>query len=182
MVGLEAGTEVEADVGTAGGHVDADHVLRVAGPSPPGVEVFGGATNDPDCGTVVMVGAGGTAVELLHDSEVQLAPVGQGDALALLRRLRTFPLLDGYRGAPKVDLNSLADLVVRLAELAHAHPAIAEIEANPVIAGPTGSLEVDSRIRLHKPPDLQLLGARRFHRAVTGAIAHEVLTCAGSVS
>lgn len=185
VVGLEAGTEVEAAARRmaerlAGTSTPITH-FELQTHAPPGVEVLVGATNDPDYGTVVMVGAGGTAVELLHDSAVQLAPIGQSDALGLLRRLKTFPLLDGYRGALKVDLNSLADLVVRLAELAHAHLEIAEIEANPVIASPTGSLAVDVRIRLHEPPALQPVGAKRFHRAAPRDTGHDVLTCAGSV-
>ncbi len=169
LCSLEAGTEVEVAARRIAERLASSATpithFELQSQAPPGVEVLVGAINDPDYGTVVMAGAGGTAVELLHDSAVQLAPIGQSDALALLQRLRTFPLLDGYRGTPKVDLNSLADLVARLAALAHAHPEIAEIEANPVIASPTGSLAVDVRIRLHEPPAIPPVGAKRFYPA-----------------
>jgi acetyl coenzyme A synthetase (ADP forming)-like protein len=131
--------------------------------APAGVEVLVGATNDPDYGTLVVVAAGGTAVELLRDSSVRLGPIGMRDADDMLRQLRTFLLLDGFRGAPKIDLGALCDVICRLAALAQDHTAIAELEANPVIASPTGSLAVDVRIRIGPPTAPALIGAKRVH-------------------
>ena len=54
----------------------------------------------------------------------------------MIRALRTFPLLDGFRGAPPADLGALEDVVVRVGALAAAHPEIAELDLNPVIASP----------------------------------------------
>jgi acyl-CoA synthetase (NDP forming) len=91
------------------------------------------------------------AVELLGDVQVRLAPLGPRAADDMLRRLKTFPLLDGYRGRPRADLASLRDLVTRVAALAATHPAVAELDLNPVIATPDGALVVDARVRLEAP-------------------------------
>ena len=56
----------------------------------------------------------------------------------MLRALKTFPLLDGYRGRPPADLDSLRDLVLRVGALAATHPAVAELDLDPVIATPAG--------------------------------------------
>ena len=66
----------------------------------------------------------------------------------MLRELKTFPLLDGYRGRPRADLDSLRDLVMRVGALAAAHPAVAELDLNPVIATPRGR----ARRRRARPP------------------------------
>ena len=74
---------------------------------PPGVEMLVGAVVDPTFGPVVAVAAGGAATELLGDSAVRLAPLTERDAHDCVRELRTFPLLDGYRGAPRADVAAL---------------------------------------------------------------------------
>ena len=89
--------------------------------------------------------------ELLGDVQVRLAPLGVQEADAMLRALRSFPLLDGYRGRPPADLGSLRDLVLRVAALAATHPAVAELDLDPVIATPGGALVVGARVRLEAP-------------------------------
>ena len=100
---------------------------------------------------MVACGAGGTAVEVLGDVQVRLAPVAAPEAAQMIRGLRTFPLLDGFRGAPFADLGALEDVVVRVGALAAAHPEIAELDLNPVIASPTGAVVVDARVRVERP-------------------------------
>jgi acetyl coenzyme A synthetase (ADP forming)-like protein len=119
---------------------------------PDGVELLVGVTSDPRFGPVVACGAGGVAVELLADVAVRLAPVGAEEAEEMIRSLRTFPLLDGFRGAPPADVAAVVDIVVRASALAAAHPAVAELDLNPVIASPTGAVVVDARIRVEAPP------------------------------
>lgn len=166
-VGLEADSEVEQAARQMMARLSESSTpitrFELQPLAPRGVEVLVGATNDPVYGTLVVVAAGGTAVELLHDSSVRLGPIGMRDAEDMLRQLRTFPLLDGFRGAPKVDLRALSDVICRLAALAQDHSAIAELEANPVIASPTGSLAVDVRIRISPPALPALIGAKRVH-------------------
>jgi len=126
-----------------------------------GVELLIGAVRDPQFGTVVACGAGGTAVELLHDTSIRLAPIGHHDAREMLEELTTFPLLTGFRGAPKVDVDAAVDALCRLASLAELHPTLAEIECNPVTVTPDGVFVVDSRARLAMPPQDLPVGAKR---------------------
>jgi hypothetical protein len=70
----------------------------------------------------------------------------------MLRSLRTFPLLDGYRGAPACDVAALEAVLARLSALVEAHPEVAELDANPVVASPAGAVIVDARIRLASVP------------------------------
>jgi hypothetical protein len=127
--------------------------------APPGAELLVGTTTDSRFGPLVAVGAGGTTAELAGDAQLRLAPVGPREAAAMLRELRCFPLLDGFRGRPVADTAAVEALIVRIGALAAAHPAVAELDCNPVIAGPGGALVVDARIRLQAPPPSPPFGA-----------------------
>jgi acyl-CoA synthetase (NDP forming)/GNAT superfamily N-acetyltransferase len=118
----------------------------------PGVEMLVGVVADPRFGPVVACAAGGTAAELLGDVQVRLAPVAASEAATMVRALRTFPLLDGYRGAPHSDVAALEDVVVRAAALAAAHPEVIELDLNPVVVSPAGAVIVDARVRVARVP------------------------------
>ncbi len=120
--------------------------------APPGVEMLVGLVGDPRFGPVVACGAGGTAVELLGDVQVRLAPLSTPEAGEMVRELRTFPLLDGFRGAARANVAALEDVVVRVAALGSAHPAVAELDLNPVVVTPGGAVVVDARVRVSDPP------------------------------
>jgi acyl-CoA synthetase (NDP forming) len=124
-------------------------------------ELLVGVVNDPTFGPVVAVGAGGTSAELLRDVTVRLAPLTGRDATEALHELKTFPLLDGWRGTPPADQAALEDLLVRIGLLADNHPEIAELDCNPVVAGPDGATIVDTRIRVELPPQPLPVSARR---------------------
>jgi acyl-CoA synthetase (NDP forming) len=79
---------------------------------------------------------------------VRITPLTDLDAREMLRSLRTFALLEGYRGSPPCDVNALEDVLERLSALVMAHPEIAELDANPVAAGGDGALILDARVRL----------------------------------
>lgn len=113
-----------------------------------GVEMLVGVAHDPLFGPVVACSAGGTAVELLRDVQVRLAPLTDLDAREMVRSLRTFPLLDGFRGAPKADVPALEELILRVSELVEAHPEVAEMDCNPVMVLPRGAVVVDARVRV----------------------------------
>ncbi len=85
---------------------------------PPGVELLLGAKNDPLFGPLVVVGFGGVFVELLKDAAVRLAPVSQNDAKAMLKELRGFSLLDGFRGSAPVNIEKLCDTISKFSQLA----------------------------------------------------------------
>ena len=127
--------------------------------APTGVELIVGVVGDPHFGPLIAVGAGGTTAELIGDVQVRLAPVGPREADAMLRELRTFPLLDGFRGTPKAAVGAVRDIVERISALAAAHPEIAELDCNPVIAGPSGAVIVDARIRIARAPSRAPVGA-----------------------
>ena len=114
-----------------------------------GVELIVGARWDPRFGPTVLVGMGGTATEVLRDVQVALAPVDEAEAIHMIERLRTAPLLGEHRGRPAVDLAAAARAVARLSEYAAAHPEIAELEINPLLVSPSGATALDARIVKH---------------------------------
>ena len=116
-----------------------------------GVEMAAGVITDPDFGPVLACGAAGPAVELLGDVTVRLAPVGYAEAAAMVGQLRTFPLLDGYRGAPRMDRAALEDVLVRLSVLAATHAEVLEIDCDPVLVGPAGATVLEARAHVRSP-------------------------------
>lgn len=154
----QAASQMASTLRAAGHRPDAFAVQRMA---PRGVEAFVGVVTDPSFGPVVACGAGGTAVELLNDVAIRIAPLTTDDADEMIRSLRTFPLFDGYRGAPVADVAALREVVLRVSALVDAHPEIAEMDLNPVIVLQAGALVVDARIRLGDPGPATRLSARR---------------------
>jgi acyl-CoA synthetase (NDP forming) len=119
---------------------------------PTGVELIVGVVNDHSFGPVVACGAGGVTAELIQDIAVRITPLTDLDACEMLRSLRTFPLLDGYRGAPRCDVAAIEDTLLRVAAMVEAHPEIVELDCNPLIAGPSGVAIVDVRLRIEPAP------------------------------
>jgi acyl-CoA synthetase (NDP forming) len=114
---------------------------------PPGVEVIVGGRVDPLFGPLVVVGLGGVLVEVLNDTALAPAPIAPGEAEALLRELRAFRLLDGYRGLPKVDLAQLCDIVCRASEfIADQSALVDEFDLNPLICNGNSIIAVDALI------------------------------------
>jgi acetyl coenzyme A synthetase (ADP forming)-like protein len=113
-----------------------------------GVEMLVGVTHDDVFGPIVACGAGGTIAELLNDVAVRVAPVTDIAAREMVRSLKTFPLLDGYRGAPRADVAALEEVVLRVSALASDHEAVREMDCNPVMVGEARAVVVDSRVRV----------------------------------
>jgi acyl-CoA synthetase (NDP forming) len=111
-----------------------------------GFELLVGGLRDPEFGPVVMAGLGGVLVEAWRDVQMAVAPVGEADAVALLRSLRGAAIFSGLRGSPPVDLAPVADVIVRISDLMVGNPNIAELDLNPVLAGATGCVAVDWRV------------------------------------
>jgi acyl-CoA synthetase (NDP forming) len=128
--------------------------------APAGVELLVGVVNDPHFGPTVACSPGGTLVELLKDVSVRLTPLSRGDAQRMLRELRSFPVLQGYRGSPPCDITALEDILLRISALAEDHPRIAEADCNPVIVTATGAVVVDARVRVEEIAPRRPLGAR----------------------
>jgi acetate---CoA ligase (ADP-forming) len=128
---------------------------------PGGVEMLIGIAEDPQFGSLVVCGAGGTLVELLHDVAIRLTPLTAEDASEMLRSLKSHPLLTGFRGARPRDIAALENVLLRVGTLAEDLPAVAELDLNPVIVGERGVLVVDARVRVKRPVPGPLPGARR---------------------
>ena len=118
-----------------------------------GTEVILGMTTDPDFGPLVTLGLGGIFAEILRDSTALIPPFAPDQALRALQGLAGFALLTGARGRPPADLDALCRLIARFGDLAAgARGQIAEIEINPVLAGPQGAVAVDCiTLRARKP-------------------------------
>jgi acetyl coenzyme A synthetase (ADP forming)-like protein len=152
-----AAAEMAVSLERGGHQVSGFQVQRMA---PAGVEMLVGVVQDQSFGPVLACGAGGTATELLKDVAVRITPLTKGEADRMVRSLKTFPLLDGYRGAPRADLAALEDVLVRVSALVEAHSEIAEMDLNPVIVHPAGAVVVDARIRLGPGAPKAPIGSR----------------------
>jgi acetyl coenzyme A synthetase (ADP forming)-like protein len=126
-----------------------------------GIEMLVGVAQDPLFGPVLACSAGGTAAELLRDVSVRIAPITDRDASEMVRSLKTFPLLDGYRGAPKADVAALEEVILRVSTMVDAHPSIAEMDCNPVMVLTHGAVIVDARVRVQEPAPPKPLASRR---------------------
>jgi acyl-CoA synthetase (NDP forming) len=144
-----AATEIEASVTASGHELDG---LVVQPMAPTGVELIVGMVHDHSFGPVLACGAGGTTAELIKDVAVRITPLTDLDAREMLRSLRTFPLLDGYRGGPRYDLEAIEDALLRLSTMVETHPEIVELDCNPLIAQPSGAVIVDARVRIAMAP------------------------------
>ncbi len=117
---------------------------------PGGVETIIGTNNDPQFGPVVMFGVGGQAVELYQDVVLRLAPVTSDEAEEMIRAIKGFPLLSGFRGRPPVDLNTLAAALVAVSQLAAVgRDLIRSIDINPFMCLSSGGKAVDAVIVTH---------------------------------
>jgi acyl-CoA synthetase (NDP forming) len=142
----EAATAMAARIAAQGTQVEKFFIQRMVPAG--GVEMLVGVVHDKLFGPVVACGAGGTAVEVLKDVKVRITPLTDRDAHEMVTSLRTFPLLDGFRGAPKCDVAGLEDLLLRVSAMVEHHPEILEMDCNPVIVLPEGAVIVDARIRI----------------------------------
>ena len=120
---------------------------------PRGTELLAGIVQDPTFGPLVAFGPGGVMAELIGEAGFRIAPLTDVDAEELLHQEKTGLLVRGYRGAPAADEAALADLIHRLSRLGEDLPEVAELDLNPVIAGPDGCVVVDARARVRRPPE-----------------------------
>lgn len=124
--------------------------VAVQAMAPAGIELIAGITRDDRFGPIVVVGLGGIFVEVLEDIAFRLAPIGHDEARAMLDELRGAAILRGIRGARPIDFDAIADLLVKVSELAAARPEIKEMDLNPVVAYARGATVLDARILLAK--------------------------------
>ncbi len=112
----------------------------------PGIEVIVGMSKDPQFGPVLMFGLGGVLVEVLKDVAFRIVPLEARDARQMIREIKGFPVLEGFRGQEPADLAALEKLLLKVSAFVEAHPEIEELDLNPVFAYKDGALAVDARI------------------------------------
>ena len=126
------------------------HGISVQKMVQPGTEVIVGVSKDPQFGPVVMFGLGGIFVELLKDVSFRVIPVEQKDAQEMIKEIKGFPLLQGYRGKEPADISSLVNIILKISNFIEENPQIKELELNPIFAYRHRAVAADARIILEK--------------------------------
>jgi len=114
----------------------------------PGVEVIIGMSKDAQFGPVIMFGLGGVLVEILKDVSFRIVPLAQRDAREMIREIKGYPLLEGYRGQEPVDVANLEELILKVSNFVEQNPEVEELDLNPIFAYSDGAVAVDARIIL----------------------------------
>lgn len=140
------------------GHVPTGFVVQRM--AQPGVEMLVGVVQDPQFGPVIACGAGGVQVELLRDVSVRLSPLSKVDATEMIESLKTYPLLNGFRGAPVCDVAALQEGLLRVSALVEDIPQIAELDCNPFVVHEQGAVILDARVRIAAAKPARLFGVR----------------------
>lgn len=125
------------------------HGVLVAPMAQTGVEVIIGIVHDPIFGPVMMFGLGGIFVEVLKDVSFRALPMSRVDAHEMVEEIQSAQILNGVRGGLPIDKSALEDLMMKVSQLALAHPEIKEIDLNPVILRNDGYDVVDARMILN---------------------------------
>jgi acyl-CoA synthetase (NDP forming) len=116
--------------------------------APQSTEVIVGAIKDPQFGQTLMFGLGGIFVELLKDVTFRIAPINREDAEEMVKGVKAYPLLNGYRNTPPADTNAILNVLLNTSRLIMGHPEIKELDLNPIMAYEKGVKTVDARIIL----------------------------------
>lgn len=115
-----------------------------------GTELFLGAKYEPKFGHVILCGIGGIFVEVFKDVTSGLAPLSFDEALSMIRNLRAYPIIKGYRGNPGVDRTKFAEIIVRLSSMLRFATEIKEMDINPLLGSGNKIVAVDARITIEK--------------------------------
>jgi acyl-CoA synthetase (NDP forming) len=121
-----------------------------------GVEVMVGVTHDPLFGPLIVFGLGGIHVEILGDIQLRISPLTDRDAADMIREIKGYRLLTGYRGHPAADLEAIEEVLLRVSRLVEEIPEIDELDMNPIfaLAPGQGCRIVDARIYVRARPPL----------------------------
>jgi len=113
-----------------------------------GVEIILGVKKDENFGHLIMFGLGGVFTEITKDVSFRLAPINKTEALKMIREIKSFKILDGYRNLPKANIDSVADSLVSLSKLVSDYTEIKELDINPLIVTEKECFAVDVRIEI----------------------------------
>ena len=114
----------------------------------PGVEVIIGMSKDAQFGPVLMFGLGGILVEVLKDVSFRIVPLVPRDAKEMIREIKGYPLLEGYRGQEPVDVANLEKVILKVSDFVEKNPEVKELDLNPIFAYRDGAIAVDARVIL----------------------------------
>jgi len=156
---VRAAAHEMSEVLSSRGHVPSGFVVQRMAQR--GVEMLVGVVHDPQFGPVVACGAGGVQVELLRDVSVRITPLSKEDASDMIRELKTYPLLTGFRGSAPTDIASLEEGLLRVSAMVEDIPQIAELDCNPFVVNESGATILDARIRVATVVPSPLIGVRR---------------------
>lgn len=146
VVGIKNAAEIRERFQVWENALGADLEGVVLQPQVFGQEMIVGIKRDPEWGAMLMFGLGGVHAEIFKDVAWALPTLDLPAAEALIKSIKAFPLLAGYRGKPGVNLKALAETLVNVSRLAAEHPEIAELDINPLIANAETVQAVDVRI------------------------------------
>jgi acetyltransferase len=113
-----------------------------------GMEIFVGARKEGNFGHVIMCGLGGIYIEVFKDIRAGISPVAKEEALTMIRRLKIFPILKGYRGKPGINIDLFAEIISRVSALVELAPQIVEMDLNPLMGAGQQIYVVDARLIL----------------------------------
>ena len=113
-----------------------------------GIEVIIGMSKDQQFGPVLMFGLGGILVEVLKDVSFRIVPLTKRDAREMIKEIKGYPILQGYRGQEPADIKTLEGLLLKVSEFVEKQPEIKELDINPLFAYRDGALAIDARIIL----------------------------------
>ena len=114
----------------------------------PGTEVIIGMYKDAQFGPVLMFGLGGIFVEVLKDISFRIVPLTRRDAREMIREIKGYPILEGYRGQEPANIAVLEDFLLKVSDFVERRPEIKELDINPIIVYRDGALAVDARVIL----------------------------------
>jgi acyl-CoA synthetase (NDP forming) len=114
----------------------------------PGTEIIIGMFKDPQFGPVLMFGLGGILVEVLKDVCFRVVPLTARDAREMIKEIKGYTLLKGYRGYEPADLSTLEGLLLKISDFCEKSPEVKELDLNPIFAYREGAAIVDARMVL----------------------------------
>ncbi|RJS70155.1 acetyl-CoA synthetase [Candidatus Bathyarchaeota archaeon] len=116
--------------------------------APSSTEIIVGAIKDPQFGPALMFGLGGIFVEVLKDVTFRIAPLTRDEAEEMIKEVRAYPLLKGYRNTPPADIEAIVNILLNTSRLVMEHQEIKELDLNPIMVYEKGAKTVDARIIL----------------------------------
>jgi len=116
--------------------------------APQSTEVIVGAIKDPQFGPAIMFGLGGIFVEVLKDVTFRIAPITEDEAGEMIKEVKAYPLLKGYRNTPPADIDAIVKVLLNTSRLVMEHQEIKELDLNPIMVYEKGAKTVDARIIL----------------------------------